>query len=54
VQYEPGTDHMTFVTVLPDGRKETHVAVMGADGHAFVSSGTYADLQRTGGVKAED
>jgi Domain of unknown function (DUF3332) len=42
VRYVPGADFVSFATVLGDGRTETHVAAMSADGKAFVSSGTYA------------
>lgn len=48
VQYVPGASYMTFSTVLADGRTETHVAGMNANGKAFVSAGTYADLVRNG------
>ena len=54
VNYVPGTHYMTFATRFPDGRTETHVAAIGVDGKAFVSSGTYAELVRTGVIAAED
>ena len=52
VRYVPGMDFVTFATVLADGRTETHVAVRGMDGKAFVASGTYANPQR-GSVDAQ-
>lgn len=47
VRYVPGADFVSFATVLADGRTEKHVAAMSADGRAFVSSGVYANPQRT-------
>jgi hypothetical protein len=52
VQYVPGTRQMTFETVLPNGRTETHIAAMSVDGQAYVSSSTYSELPGTR-VKAE-
>jgi hypothetical protein len=52
MEYTPGTPYMTFETALADGRTETHIAAIGADGRGFVEAGTYAQLVRTGVVAA--
>ena len=52
VRYVTGTREMTFETVLPDGRAESHVAAISADGQGYVSAGTFTALPRPG-VNAE-
>lgn len=52
VRYVPGTRQMAFETVLPDGRIESHIAAISADGQPYVSSPTYAQLPKAG-VNAE-
>lgn len=52
VLYTEGTRQMSFETVLPDGRTESHIAAISADGQPYVSSSTYAQLARTS-VNAE-
>jgi hypothetical protein len=52
MQYTPGSPYMTFETARADGRSETHVAAIGADGKGFVAAGTYAQLVRSGTVAA--
>jgi hypothetical protein len=46
VKHVLGANQVTFVTLLADGRTESHVATLGLDGKAFVSSATYANPQR--------
>jgi hypothetical protein len=45
IRYVPGTDFVSFATVLADGRTESHVAAMGVDGRAVVSGLNYANPQ---------
>ncbi|MFI5232525.1 MAG: DUF3332 family protein [Gemmatimonadales bacterium] len=52
VRYVTGTREMTFETVLPDGRTESHIAAISADGQGYVSSGVYSALPQAG-VKAQ-
>ena len=42
VKYVDGTREMTFDTRLPDGRTESHMAAISADGQPYVSSSTYS------------
>jgi hypothetical protein len=48
VKHVVGANQVTFVTLLADGRTESHVATLGLDGKAFVSSAAYANPQRAG------